>query len=161
LLSTKIIIIFDLPNNFMPKARRKKTLKGKTNTQKKIEFLEEKAVIFAKQNRENATKWEKIMYSFLKELHYKFEFQVPVITKNLKLYILDFLLTDFKLVIEVDGKSTHSSKEDQKHDKFRTKCLNKEGYEVLRFWNSQVSNLSKEQIKEIIELRILLIEQKK
>ncbi len=55
-------------------------------------FLKEKA----KELSKNKTKWETSLYTTLKDLHYKFKFQVPVICAEKHGYILDFLLTDYK-----------------------------------------------------------------
>lgn len=141
----------------MAKKQRKKTLKGKTKGEVLYEYLVKKGQEFSRHLREHSTTWEKSLYKTLKDLHYKFEFQVPVICNKKKLYIADFLLLDYSLIIEVDGVSCHSSKEDQKADNLRTKRLKKEGYNVIRLWNSQVSRFTKEQIKQIIETKIALL----
>lgn len=129
----------------------------KTKDIEKRKYLEQLGIKYSKILRIKATYWESIFYKILEDLHYKFLFQVPKILKikgGHKLYILDFLLTDYPLVIEVDGVSIHHTKAGKKRDATRTRLLKKEGLDVLRFTNSQVSTLSKEEIQRIIETRI-------
>ena len=52
-------------------------------------------------------------------------------------FIADFCVPRRKLIIELDG-SHHIEQEDQ--DKERTKYLESQGYQVIRFWNDQVMN---------------------
>jgi len=42
-----------------------------------------------------------------------------------------------RLIVELDG-GQHASQ--TKHDQYRTTYLHNEGYEVIRFWNSDVMN---------------------
>ena len=49
-------------------------------------------------------------------------------------YIVDFVCFEKKVVIEADG-GQHS---EEGVDKERDKWLNKEGFQVLRFWNNEV-----------------------
>jgi very-short-patch-repair endonuclease len=53
-------------------------------------------------------------------------------------YVVDFVCRDRKLVIEVDGGQHADSASDQIRDAY----LAAEGYRVLRFWNSDVTNLN-------------------
>ena len=50
-------------------------------------------------------------------------------------YAADFVCIEKKLIIEVDG-GQHAVREE--YDKERTDFLNKEGYAVVRFWNTEV-----------------------
>lgn len=52
-------------------------------------------------------------------------------------YVPDFCSPKAKLIIELDG-SQHLEQEE--YDKERTKCLESQGYQVIRFWNNQVMN---------------------
>lgn len=117
-----------------------------------LNFLKDKAKLL----KINKTTWETSLYTTLKDLHYKFNFQVPVICAEKHGYILDFLLTDYPIFIEVDGK-WHSTPEQKKKDNRRTKHLQKEGYSPIRLMNKQVSTFTKEQIDQIIKTKIQLI----
>lgn len=132
----------------------------KEQIEDKIIFLENLGKTYSKRNKNNATKWESSLFNTLSELHYKFKFQVPYIvnkTKNPQLFILDFLLTDYNIILEADGKTTHSSKEQIRQDNKRTRLLKKEGFHVLRLWNKQISTFSKEVIDQIIKTIISTI----
>ena len=132
----------------------------KQQTQEKITFLENLGLQYAKDLDKNKTKWEIILYNILKEAGYNFDFQRPVVVNKLKspqLFILDFVLIPFNLIIEVDSKQHHSSSKDVKSDNRRTKLLKQEGYNVLRFWNNQLTNYTKNQILDIIAKRIINI----
>jgi very-short-patch-repair endonuclease len=62
---------------------------------------------------------------------HKFKRQVPKGD-----YIVDFVCEERKLVVEVDGGQ--HAEEHVEYDQRRTDKLNELGYEVLRFWNSEV-----------------------
>jgi len=130
----------------------------KQQIQDKIIFLQDLGLQYAKDLNKNKTKWEIILYNILKEAGYNFDFQRPVVVNKLKspqLFILDFVLIPFNLIIEVDSKQHHSSSKDVKSDNRRTKLLKQEGYNVLRFWNNQLTNYTKNQILDIISKRII------
>lgn len=130
----------------------------KQQIQDKIIFLQDLGLQYAKDLDKNKTKWEIILYNILKEADYNFDFQRPVVVNRLKspqLFILDFVLIPFNLIIEVDSKQHHSSSKDVKSDNRRTKLLKQEGYTVLRFWNRQLDNYTKDQILDIIAKRII------
>ena len=120
-----------------------------------MQFLRRKA----KSMRVKKTLWEQSLYNTLKDLHYNFKNQVPIICREKYGYIVDFLLIDHNIIIEVDGKSTHGSKEQQKADNQRSRRLKKEGFHIIRFWNKQISTLTKQQIQQIIELKIALLKE--
>lgn len=120
-------------------------------------FLKEKA----KELSKNKTKWETSLYTTLKDLHYKFKFQVPVICAEKHGYILDFLLTDYNLIIEVDGKAFHTSPQQRKKDNLRTRRLKKEGFHLIRLMNSQISKYSAQDIDNIIKSKIMSIDLEK
>ncbi len=139
----------------MPKQKVKKTKEEKLLS--KIKFLENLGKQYRDNLVNNQTDYEKILYKFLKDLHYKFKFQEPVVVnkdKKPQLFILDFLLTDYNLVIEADSVKHHSSKSDVKADNYRSKLLKQEGYYILRLFNKQISNYSKDQINDIIKMKI-------
>lgn len=139
----------------MPKQKVKKTKEEKLAS--KIKMLENLGKQYSGELIAKQTTWEKILYTYLKDLHYKFKFQVPVVvnkTVKPKLFILDFLLTDYNLIIEADSVKHHTSKSDVKSDNYRSKLLKKEGYYILRLTNKQVSLYSKEDVNDIIQTKI-------
>ena len=63
-------------------------------------------------------------------------------------YIVDFCAPRRKLIIEVDG-SQHLDQEE--YDAVRTAFLESQGYRVLRFWNSDVMNRTKDVMALVLE----------
>lgn len=127
-------------------------MSGKTKPKSNcdIEYLEKIGRLYSKKLSKNRTKWESIIYKFLKELHISFEFQKPIICNKCKLYIVDFLFSEINLILEIDGKQFHSSLTQIKSDKLRTKALKKEGYLVIRLWNNQVNIITKENLNQLL-----------
>ena len=62
-------------------------------------------------------------------------------------YILDYYCAEKGLVVELDG-GQHDIPEEREYDVRRTDFLQKEGLEVLRFWNSQI----RENLPWVLEL---------
>jgi very-short-patch-repair endonuclease len=52
-------------------------------------------------------------------------------------YIVDFVCQEHRLVVELDG-GQHANDREALHDAKRQKWLASRGYQVLRFWNSDV-----------------------
>lgn len=130
----------------------------KEQIEDKIIFLKNLGKEYSKKNRNNANKWESSLFNTLSELHYKFKFQVPYIvnkTKNPQLFILDFLLTDYNIILEADGKQ-HYTKENIKKDNKRSKFLKKEGFHILRLSNKQISSFTRSDIDQIIKTKITI-----
>ena len=89
----------------------------------------------AKRLRTNATGAEQQLWKMLRTLPLSgshFRRQVPIGP-----YIADFACMASRLVIEIDG-SQHVRPDHAAHDRLRTEWLEREGYRVLRFWNSDV-----------------------
>ena len=83
--------------------------------------------------RTDATPAErKLWYEFLSELPQKFSRQKP-----LGRYIADFYCSRHRLVIEVDGDS-HYTDRNESYDAKRTASLQSQGIRVLCFTNSEV-----------------------
>lgn len=138
----------------------KKKINKKEKAEQLKEFLIVQGEIFSKQLIRDATEYEKILMRQLIDLDYNFQFQVPIVVpvgKSYKLYILDFLLTDYNIFIEADGKAWHSSKEQIKKDNLRTKHLQKQGLHPLRLSNKQIQTFTNKQIDEIIKIRINML----
>lgn len=84
--------------------------------------------------RKNQTDVEKILWQRLRNRGvqgFKFRRQVPVGP-----YVVDFLCEAARLVVEVDG-GQHS--ENKEYDQYRDDFLRANGYEVMRFWNNEVT----------------------
>jgi len=74
----------------------------------------------------------------------KFRRQQPV-----EKYIVDFVCFEKRIVIEVDG-GQHA--EDRSHDEERDRCLQQNGFKVLRFWNNEVFNNAEGVLESIREV---------
>ena len=85
------------------------------------------------------TSLEKQVESILKELDIEYVAQYPTHSG----FVIDFVIPDKKIAIEVDGFKWHSSEKAMKRDRFKDYQLKREGWEVLRIKESEISNLSK------------------
>ena len=52
-------------------------------------------------------------------------------------YVVDFVCLEKRFVVEIDG-GHHSEPEQMRHDAWRTRWLEGEGYRVFRVWNTEV-----------------------
>jgi very-short-patch-repair endonuclease len=52
-------------------------------------------------------------------------------------FVVDFACIEARLAVEVDG-ATHSTAEEIDYDQRRTCYLEREGWRVVRFWNSEI-----------------------
>ena len=72
-------------------------------------------------------------------------------------FIVDFACSDHRLVVEVDG-SQHTSDAALRYDQERTARLEKDGWNIFRFWNHEVltdlDNVCLHIIRKIREDRI-------
>jgi len=85
----------------------------------------------ARNLRANATPAERTLWSLLSRYRPKFTRQLPVGP-----YKADLANRQARLIVEFDG-SQHI---DSAHDERRTLFLQSEGWTVIRFWNSEVSD---------------------
>ncbi len=85
----------------------------------------------ARHLRANATEAERAIWDRLSRYRPKFTRQLPI-----GHYIADLVCRQAKLVVEFDG-SQHIGSD---YDETRTRFLEAEGWTVLRFWNSEVSD---------------------
>lgn len=95
--------------------------------------LEEKLKDYARELRAHQSDAEQRIWHLLRDrnfLGYKFRRQHPVGN-----YILDFYCADAKLAIELDG-GQHA--DNLAYDNQRTAKLQREGIQVVRFWNNDV-----------------------
>jgi very-short-patch-repair endonuclease len=86
----------------------------------------------ASQTRTERTLWDALHALPLAGTH--FRRQMPIGP-----YVVDIACPAAKLIIEVDG-AHHGLKENADRDAARTRWLEQEGYRVLRFWNSDITD---------------------
>ncbi len=90
----------------------------------------------AKQLRSNTTEPEQALWRALKRIPVygsHFRRQVPI-----GAYVADFACLKARLVIDLDG-GHHSRDDVAAKDEARTRWLENEGYCVVRFWNTELS----------------------
>lgn len=111
----------------------------------------DRLTLFARGLRKNATSAERNLWRAInaKQIEgFRFRRQVPLLG-----FIVDFICTEVRLVIEVDG-ATHSTDEEVMHDARRDAALRAEGNSVLRFRNEEIyENL--DGVLETIRLKLL------
>jgi very-short-patch-repair endonuclease len=89
----------------------------------------------AKKLRSNTTPHERSLWRALKEIPVAgthFRRQAPIGP-----YVVDFFCPAAQLIIELDG-GHHNDDETAKRDRERQLWLEREGYRVIRFWNSEI-----------------------
>jgi very-short-patch-repair endonuclease len=124
---------------------------GEGQSIKPITHRQPHKTAFARKLRENETEEEWFLWSDLKDRRlqgHKFVRQIP-----LGPYIVDFLCRRRQLIVELDGIQHAQST----CDIDRTVWLNRNGYSVLRFWNSEVRTeraIVLETIQSVLEGRI-------
>ena len=89
----------------------------------------------ARSLRKNMTDAEKKMWHILRDL----DWPLAHFRRQVKIgpYFADFLTHRYKLIVEVDG-SQHAEGPGLNHDTRRTAFLNKEGFDVIRYFNIDV-----------------------
>ena len=97
----------------------------------------------SRESRQNLTEAENIVWGLLRnnQIGYKIRRQHAI-----NGYIADFVCLTKGLVIEIDGGYHEVTKEE---DNIRTKVLNDEGFDVIRFSNSEVIDDSQKVVKAI------------
>ncbi len=103
-------------------------------------------IAYAKGMRKSLTPWELQLWQRLKQKQlggFKFRRQQPIGP-----YIVDFLNSEKKLVVELDG----SQHVDLAADKMRDAYLARTGYYVLRFWNNEVNENIEGVLVKILEM---------
>jgi very-short-patch-repair endonuclease len=81
--------------------------------------------------RTNATRHERKLWGLISRLRPKFTRQLPIGP-----YSADYACRQAKLVVELDGSQHAESARDQQRDAF----LAREGWTVLRVWNSELDD---------------------
>jgi very-short-patch-repair endonuclease len=90
----------------------------------------------AKKLRANTTPHERVLWRALKELPVEgshFRRQAPIGP-----YIVDFFCPGKRLIVELDG-GHHNDDAEAERDRMRQQWLEREGYHIIRFWNSEIS----------------------
>ena len=103
----------------------------------------------ARNLRKNNTRQEHKLWSILRNRklnNLKFKRQVPIGP-----YIVDFVCNEKKLIIELDG-GHHNEMPIIEYDNKRTAFLLNEGYNVIRFWNSDIENNIDGVVEKILNL---------
>lgn len=94
------------------------------------------------------------MIWLLQHLRLEYIFQKAFLTKY-SFYIVDFYLSDYKLVIEVDGKRHYADKNQSWYDDKRTTYLQDvRRCKVIRFTNKEIINES-EKVKNMLQSLIV------
>ena len=88
----------------------------------------------AKELRKNPTDAEDILWQALRNRSTGHKIKRQQIVAG---YIADFICIEKRVIIEVDG-GIHFTKENKERDTERTRILNTQGYDVLRFTNDEV-----------------------
>ena len=89
---------------------------------------------FARKNRKNQTEAESALWNYLRDKALGTKFLRQHILGD---YVGDFVSTDNKLIIEVDG-GYHCQYTQMRKNADRTVFLEKMGYEVMRFSNEEI-----------------------
>jgi very-short-patch-repair endonuclease len=84
----------------------------------------------ARSLRTNATPAERTVWRLLSRYRPKFTRQLPIGP-----YTADLANREARLIVELDGSQHIGSADDER----RTRFLQSEGWSVIRFWNSEVS----------------------
>ena len=89
---------------------------------------------FAKENRNNPTEAERLLWFYLSNKQFGVRFRRQHIIGQ---YVADFACLEKMLVVELDG-GYHSLPEQQISDEQRTADLQEWGYRVIRFTNEEL-----------------------
>ena len=115
--------------------------------------------------KEQTAEEGKLWHLYLKKLEPRFVRQ-----KIIGSYIVDFYCPKLKLIIEIDGEQ-HYIEENVEYEKRREDYFQKEGYKILRFYNSDINKKFKntettiyhsciERAKELgVEIEIRLVKE--
>jgi very-short-patch-repair endonuclease len=103
---------------------------------------------FGRELRKNPTIWEDKLWRHLKDKNLGVRFKRQVYIGG---YLVDLCCNMQKLTIEIDGAGHRGNVEDQ----VRSEFLKREGYRVLRFWDSEIDKDINKVLEKIIkELRL-------
>ena len=100
----------------------------------------------ARDLRLNATEAEKRVWRLLRsrQTGAKFRRQQPI-----EGYVVDFVSFEHRLIIEIDGGQHNDPNE---YEQRRTRCLDANGFRILRFWNNDVMENEEGVFERIVEV---------
>ena len=101
--------------------------------------------VYARQNRNNPTIAEKVLWQHLRNKALGVKFLRQHIIGD---YIVDFVSPESMLIIEVDG-AYHSEREQQYNDEVRANVLKRRGFCLLRFSNEVVLHNTQDTLNKI------------
>jgi very-short-patch-repair endonuclease len=110
-------------------------VKSSTDLTERAQSMGNNPVTLARNLRRKQTDAERKMWRVLRGRQFensKFRRQEPI-----GQYIVDFVSLERQLIIEIDG-GQHNQQPEIKKDEIRTKWLEKKGFKVIRFWNTDV-----------------------
>jgi len=100
----------------------------------------------ARRLRREQTEWEHSLWERLRRRQldgFKFRRQHPIGP-----FFADFFCPEARLIVEIDG-SQHA--DELARDKNRTEFLRNAGYDVLRFWNHEISSEIDSVVQRIVD----------
>ena len=103
----------------------------------------------ARKLRKSQTPWEIKLWRLLRDhrfADYKFRRQFPI-----DKYIVDFCCLGKRFIIELDG-GEHNDPEKIKSDQKRSEYLEKQGFKILRVWNSEIDDNLEGVAQKILEM---------
>jgi len=106
--------------------------------------IEKRGKKFANKLARRATPSERVFREKLLEIDIGFSFQKPFSNKG-TLYIADFYIPNFALIIEIDG-GYHNTEQQQIHDMLRDSWFKKLGYNIWRMTNEDAFKITIEEI---------------
>ena len=124
------------PNN----GKKSKVKKRK----KKPTILEQLGKKYSKQLKHRATPSERRFATKLRAFDFTSLFQYPISNKE-TLYIIDFFIPKYNVVIEIDG-GYHLDHRQKEKDDIRDKRLNDLGYKVWRLTNIEADEITPDEI---------------
>ena len=100
----------------------------------------------ARKLRRDSTDAERRIWRLLRssQLGAKFRRQQPI-----EGYVVDFVSFEHRLVVEIDG-GQHTDQDE--YEMRRTRCLEANGFRILRFWNSDVMENETGVLERVVEV---------
>lgn len=138
----------ELNNAKKPEARRKiSEYKKKNNPMHNEKYAMKMRRSMEEVLRGRATEHELLFKSGIERLGYVPKFQHAVCK-----CVLDFAFIDLRIGIEIDGNSHMFYEEARERDKRQEESLEREGWIILRFFNSEIENDLHGCLRDVIEV---------